>query len=45
MIAKKNAQNKIIDKINILIKMKDRIKNNVNINLLIDSLIVSIGGM
>ena len=45
MIAKKNMQDKILNKINILIDMKDRIKNNVNINLLIDDLIVNIGGM
>ena len=45
VIAEKNTQNKILDKINILIEMKDRIKNNVNISLLIDSLIVNIGGM
>ena len=29
----------------ILLEKKDTIKNNVNINLLIDSLIISIGGM
>jgi len=45
LIAEKNTQNKILDKINNLIEMKDRIKNNVNINLLIDSLIVNLGGM
>lgn len=45
VFAKKNTPDKILDKINILIEFKDRIKNNVNINLLIDSLIVSIGGM
>ena len=44
-IASKNDQAKILDKINILLELKDTIKNNVNINLLIDSLIVRVGGM
>lgn len=45
MIAKINTQDKVLNKLNLLIDIKDRIKNNVNMNLLIDSLIVSIGGM
>ena len=44
-IANKNTSDKILDKISILSSMKDSIKNNVNINLLIDSLIVQVGGM
>ena len=44
-VAKKNDQTKILAKINILLELKDTIKNNVNINLLIDSLIVRVGGM
>lgn len=44
-IASKNDQAKILNKINILLELKDTIKNNVNINLLIDSLIVRVGGM
>ena len=43
-IAMKNNPMKLLDKIDMLIEMKDTIKNNVNINLLIDSLIVSVGG-
>ncbi len=44
-ISKKNNVEKILDKVNCMLEMKDSIKNNVNINLLIDSLIVNIGGM
>ena len=43
-IANKNTMDKIIDKINYLTEVKDTIKNNVNVNLLIDSVIVNIGG-
>ena len=43
-IAMKNNPMRLLDKIDMLIEMKDTIKNNVNINLLIDSLIVSVGG-
>ena len=35
---------KLLNKIDILVKYRDAIKYNVNMNLLIDSLIVSIGG-
>ena len=45
IIAKKNNNESIICKINLLVDYKDRIKNNVNINLLIDSLIVNVGGL
>ena len=45
MIADKNTYDKILDKIKIILEMKDVIKNNVNINLLIDSLIIQVGGM
>ena len=44
-IADKNTVDKILNKMSILLEKKDTIKNNVNINLLIDSLIISIGGM
>ena len=43
-IAKSNSSEEILRKISCIIKMKDTIKSNVNINLLIDSLIVNIGG-
>lgn len=43
-IAKNNTINIILDKINYIVVAKDLIKNNVNINLLIDNLIVNIGG-
>ena len=39
-----NDINKVINKINCLTQCKDSIKYNVNINLLIDKLILSIGG-
>ena len=42
--AKNNNINRIINKIDRLVKCKDAIKYNVNINLLIDKLILSIGG-
>lgn len=42
--ANKNDINKLMNKINCLIDCKDSIKYNVNINLLIDKLILSIGG-
>ena len=41
---KNNDISKIINKINCLVECKDSIKYNVNINLLIDKLILSIGG-
>lgn len=44
-IALINTSNKILKKINILLEMKDTIKNNVNIGLLIDSMIIRVGGM
>ena len=44
-IAKKNTNEKLLDKINILLTKKDTIKNNVNVNLLIDSIIIEVGGM
>ncbi len=43
-IYKLNDKNKILKKINYLIEAKDSIKYNVNSGLLIDSLIVNIGG-
>ena len=43
-IAVINDREKILKKINYLLENKDRIKNNVNINLLIDDLIINIGG-
>ena len=44
-IALKNTKDKLLNKISFLLEIKDTIKNNVNINLLIDSLIVHVGGM
>jgi len=41
----KNSLDDILNKINILIEYKDSIKFNVNSNLLMDSLIISIGGV
>ena len=38
-------QNDLLNKINILVEYKDSIKFNVNSNLLMDSLIISIGGV
>ena len=43
--SKLNNLNKILDKINVLLDAKDSVKFNVNSNLLIDSIIISIGGM
>ena len=43
-INKKNDRNKLLTKINYLLESKDTIKFNVNINLLIDSIIVNLGG-
>ncbi len=42
--AKDNDKIKLLNKIDFLVEMKDSIKYNVNINLLIDSLILCIGG-
>ncbi len=44
-IALKNDQNTILKKINYLVMAKDSVKYNVNNNLLIDSVIVSLGGI
>lgn len=44
-IANSNKISFIIDKINMLVDYKESIKFNVNINLLFDSVIVSIGGV
>ncbi|MBR7042052.1 MAG: hypothetical protein IKI04_00980, partial [Bacilli bacterium] len=43
-IADKNTKDNVLNKIDLLVKLKDRIRYNVNINLLIDTLIVNIGG-
>lgn len=43
-IYKRNDKDKILGKINYLIEAKDSIKYNVNSSLLIDSLVVNIGG-
>ena len=43
-IIKKNDTTTIINKINFLIDAKDSVKYNVNINLLVDSIILGIGG-
>jgi hypothetical protein len=44
-IANRNNSDMLLKKINYLIEMKDTIKYNVNINLLIDSLIIKFGGV
>ena len=44
-IALKNNRNVILNKINYLLMAKETIKYNVNNNLLVDSIIVSLGGM
>ena len=43
-IANKNKLDRILEKIEFLLDAKETIKNNVNINLLIDNVIVNIGG-
>ena len=44
-IALKNSKESIIKKINYLVMAKDSIRYNVNNNLLVDSVIVNLGGM
>jgi DNA polymerase III delta prime subunit len=44
-IAKKITKEQVISKINYLVNVKDRVKNNVGINLLFDSVILELGGM
>lgn len=44
-LAKLNKIDDIVEKINILLEAKDSIKFNVNSNLLIDSVVVKIGGV
>ena len=44
-IAKKITEEQVISKINYLVNVKDRVKNNVGINLLFDSVILELGGM
>lgn len=44
IIIKKNNITTLINKINFLIDAKDSVKYNVNINLLVDSIILGIGG-
>ena len=43
-IASKNTNNEILNKINFLVDAKETVKNNVNVNLLVDSVIINIGG-
>ena len=43
-IAGKNDINLILNKINYLVEAKDSIRSNVNVNLLVDSLIINLGG-
>ena len=43
--ANKNKIDGIIKKINILMEAKDSIKFNVNSNLLMDSVVINIGGV
>ena len=44
-IANKNSIFSLLKKIDYLCNAKDTIKNNVNMNLLIDSVIIGIGGI
>ena len=44
VIANNNSNKSILKKINFIVDAKENVKYNVNINLLIDSLIVNIGG-
>ena len=44
-ISNLNTYDKILLKINILLELKDTIKNNVNLSLLCDSMVVRIGGI
>ena len=44
-ISSMNSLEDVLKKINILVEYKDSIKFNVNSNLLMDSLIISIGGV
>ncbi len=44
-ICANNDMSKIVKKIDILMEMRDNIKYNLNINLLIDKLIIEIGGV
>ena len=43
-IASNNAQNTISEKIKVILMIKDRIKNNCNLNLLLDKLIIMLEG-
>ena len=43
-ISDENSFNQLLNKINCIVKAKDALKNNVNVNLLVDSLIINIGG-
>ena len=43
-IANENTTDSLLNKINYLVEAKDAVKNNVNVNLLVDSLIINIGG-
>ena len=43
-IASKNTSDNILNKINFLVDAKGTVKNNVNVNLLVDSVIINIGG-
>ena len=44
-LAKNNSNDNLIKKIELILKYKDAIRYNVNVNLLIDSFIVSFGGL
>lgn len=44
-LSKLNKMDIVLEKINILLEAKDSIKFNINSNLLMDSIIISIGGM
>ena len=43
-VADQNSFNQLLNKINYIVEAKDALKNNVNVNLLVDSLIINIGG-
>ena len=44
MIAEKNSQDEICQKINKIVELKDLIKYNINTNLLMDKLIINLEG-
>ena len=44
LIADKSSLEQLLNKINFLVEVKDAIKFNINLNLLMDSVVINIGG-